>query len=321
MLDFFEQEASTEERASLAKHFEVAEIHGQREAKHIVSSSLFWKPAYNEEIDLPELTREVFMNPSKHGIQTRSNQPWEQYAQPLIVGARNLQEKRPDVVFRVYLANDLQFLLPDLLEVGCEVCVMKSSSIRHNPGAMWRFLAMEHEGLVTITDADRANNALYDIERTELVEEGGLSHWRSGYIFNCSPETANNPGHYRPVLACHFGSANAYPIRFLCEALIWHSQRGSISTVAKLGESHLVPIQGTAWPTYGFDEWFLLAAVFPRMAFNGMLTFVSWNDTQLNQWFGLDIEYCTWANPKSEIMYHGDPIVDKAPKLLTPAAE
>lgn len=27
----------------------------------------------------------------------------------------------------------------------------------------------------------------------------------------------------------------------------------------------------------------------------------------MNQWLALDIEYCTWANPKSEIMFWGDP--------------
>lgn len=49
------------------------------------------------------------------------------------------------------------------------------------------------------------------------------------------------------------------------------------------------------------------AAVYPRIASEGVLTFVHWKATFLNQWFALDIEYCTWANPKSEIMFFGDP--------------
>ena len=96
-------------------------------------------------------------------------------------------------------------------------------------------------------------------------------------------------------------------MQLLCEAFLWHTLKGNIPTVFQRGSEKPIPIFGTDWPNYGFDEWFLLAAVYPRMAIHGVLTFVEWNDRFLNHWFALDIEYCTWANPQSEIIYHSEP--------------
>ena len=221
-----------------------------------------------------------------------------------------MKRKSPKIVFRVYLANDMQFLLPELIRAGCEVYVMRESSIRHNPGAMWRFLAMEDEGLVTITDADRAPKVIHDVARTEMMHRGRFAHWRMAYTWGEESKSKKCPGHYRTVLACQFGSAKPLPIRLLCESFTWHSINGTIPDYCTLG-SERVPVFGREWPTYGYDEWFLNAAVYPRIAFGGVLTFVDWQDRNgfCNQWFALDIEYCTWANPKSEIIYHGDPSV------------
>lgn len=58
--------------------------------------------------------------------------------QQLLDGTAILKEARPDVVFRVYLAADLEFLVPDLVAAGCEIKLMANYSIRHNTGAMWR---------------------------------------------------------------------------------------------------------------------------------------------------------------------------------------
>lgn len=53
---------------------------------------------------------------------------WEHYVQPRPDGAEKLREERPDIVFRVYLAADLEFLTDDLVAAGGEVMVMMSSS-------------------------------------------------------------------------------------------------------------------------------------------------------------------------------------------------
>ncbi|MBK1833520.1 hypothetical protein [Roseibacillus ishigakijimensis] len=326
MLDAFTDKASPAEKEHWAGLFRVAEVHPplrrrvdrdekSDEGHHVVASSLFWKPANSHEPDFPLLTREVLLNPASHGITTRINHPWEHYVEPLLRGAKRLLDNRPDVIFRVYLARDLSFLLPDLLEAGCEVLVMETSSIAHNPGAMWRFLAMEEENcLVTITDADRAHDVIYDVERTELVAKAGLGHWRVPYTFGAEETRRAAPTHYRPILACQFGSAKSYPMSELMSAFLWHHEKATFPTQVTIG-STAQNIFATRWPDYGFDEWFLLAVMFPRMAFEGVLTFVPWNDHALNQWFALDIEYCTWANPKSEIMYHSDPELAKLPQI------
>jgi hypothetical protein len=57
------------------------------------------------------------------------------------------------------------------------------------------------------------------------------------------------------------------------------------------------------WPDYGFDEWFLQVALYPRAAFEGLLTFVP--ASAKSQLLPLDIEYTMWANPASEIQYFG----------------
>lgn len=93
-----------------------------------------------------------------------------------------LAKLRSEIIFRGYLAADMEFLVPDLVEQDCEVHLMKSSSVRHSPEAMWRFLALEHDGFVTITDSDRPAEVIRDLERTEELLTHGLGHWRVPYI-------------------------------------------------------------------------------------------------------------------------------------------
>ena len=300
----YEMLASDGEKAMLDTWFGEEERHNRRHGDHVVAASLFWKPPGLLDTEYPPLTREILRNPEEHGITPRFP-PWEHYVLPLLAGADALRATRPDVVFRVYLAKDLSFLIPDLVEAGCEVVVMKGSSLRHNPGAMWRFLALEEEGkLVTITDSDRAGEVIHDVIRTEHVASGGLSHWRVAYTWGMGNRDA---GHYRPILACQFGCATAMPTGLWMRAMVWHTLRGSMPNECRIGPGRNIPIFGSRWPDYGFDEWFLLAAVYPRLAFNGVLTFVPWGDGTLNQWFALDIEYVTWANPASQILHQGNP--------------
>jgi hypothetical protein len=302
-VDEFDQDATVAEKYDIASLFSISKWFNRRPAKHIVASSLFWKPAQLLETEFPKLTRELLENPEQFGIRSRISQPWSHYVAPLIEGAGTLHQLRPDVTFRVYLANDLEFLVPELVAAGCEVALMDSSSLRHNPGAMWRFLAMEEDSLVTITDSDRARDVIYDVERTEIVDHGGLACWRVAYTWGNEETRKRLPTHYRPILACQFGSAVSLPMAKLMQAFLWHTLRESINTHVTLANGKTAKIFGVEWPAYGFDEWFLLAAIYPRMAANGVLTFASWSDGSLNQWFALDIEYCTWANRKAEILF------------------
>jgi len=307
MVESYVNGASAEEKAAIEELFAVEEIHNRRKCEHVIATSLFWKPASIGETEYPMPSREVMMDPQSEGLSSRFKNPWEHYVEPVFEAVRHLGEIRPDLVYRVFLANDLSFLIPELVEAGCEVYVMKSSSLRHNPGAMWRFLAMEEEGLVTMSDSDRALEMIHDIERTELVAEGGLGYWRCPYFWKTEDgKDLGSPGGYHTTSAGLMGSAKALPMRLLCEAFVWCCQKGLLRNYCQVGERK-VTIMGSQWPGFGMDEWFLNTAIHPRMAFEGMLTFVNWKATHLNHWFALDIEYCTWANPKSEIMFWGDP--------------
>ena len=312
----YEALATPEDRILLEQCCGVARVANPRSGPHLVATSLFWKPAHVAERDFPTPTRSLLKDAKRLGLVSR-HAPWEHYVQPLLDGAEKLRKERPDIVFRVYLAADLEFLTEDLVAAGCEVMVMKGSSLRHNPGALWRFLAFEEaDRWITITDADHAPEILHNIERTEHAMRAGHGLWRAPYILDGGGPD-NDPGFYRPINACQFGAAGGYPVSDLMKAMIWHTLRGTMPGHCTIGATEDVrretPIFGTDWPSYGFDEWFLLAALYPRMACAGVLTFIAWNDRTANHWFALDIEYATWANPRSEVLYFG--AVDLAAKL------
>ncbi len=320
MVALYQRDSSPQEKLELQKHFAIQEIHNQRKVDHVVATSLFWKPANVGESPYPVPTRELMQNPEGLGLASRFKNPWSHYVAPVFEAVRHLSKIRPDLVYRVYLANDLSFLIPELVEAGCEVYLMESSSVAHNPGAMWRFLAMEEDGLVTMSDSDRAAEMIHDIERTELVAEGGLCFWRCPYFWDTAEGMdLGNPGGYHTTAAGLMGTARPLPIRLLCEAFIWGRLRGLIPGHVKVG-TRTVPIVGAIWPDFGFDEFFLNAAIYPRAAFEGMLTFVHWKAAHLNHWLALDIEYVTWANPKSEIMFWGDPEKDSGSERLFSSA-
>jgi hypothetical protein len=303
LISTWHDHAGADERLEIARHFAIQRWINRRPARHVVSASLFWKPAYAGEPEFPPLTREVLQHPQKFGIHSRENDPWGNYVSPLIDGAVKLRAARPDITFRVYLAADLEFLIDDLTDAGCEIALMESRSVRHNPGAMWRFLAMEGEETVTVTDADHAREVIHDVRRTEAAVAAGLASWRSPYTWGPAARQANIAAWYRPINACQFGSALNLPICEMAMAFIWGVRLGKLPTAAPVAFGTPEEFFGSAWPGYGFDEWFLLCAVYPRLARGGVLSVIRPGDQTLHHLFALDIEYCTWANPGSEIVY------------------
>ena len=166
---------------------------------------------------------------------------------------------------------------------------------------MWRFLALEEKDrLVTIADADRAMDLEADIAMTEEMARLGLKFWRVPVF-----QELNSVGqyNYRPIRASGLGANLTLPAGDLLKALIHATINGTISTKCQPPGEPEYPIFGTQWPDYGFDEWFLQAAVYPRVAQEGVLTLVP--STVRSKILPLDIEYCTWANPNSEVCYFG----------------
>ncbi len=226
-VDAFEAKVTAKERKQFAEWFTVKEIINPREVTHIVSTSLFWKNIRASQPQIVIKNRAMVMN-AKHSGKLLRFDPWEHYVDPLLRGAHWLHKRRKDAAFRVYLAADLEFLVPDLVAVGCEVRLMKSSSIAHNPGAMWRMLALEEEGkLVTIVDADRAARPEADMARTDEARRLRLGWWRVPVWGELNE--IGNVG-YRPMLGCQIGANQSLPIRQIMHALIWHTQHQTIRT-------------------------------------------------------------------------------------------
>ena len=145
---------------------------------HIVSVSLFWKHLRESDPDLPEPTCELMMNAKQLGLVRRFSL-WETYVEPLLHAVPVHREQYPGVVFRVYLARDLEFLIGDLIQAGCEVYWMKSFSIRLVPGSLWRLLAFEKHGkVITMLDGNLMERTPEFIARTEDMANANLGVWQ-----------------------------------------------------------------------------------------------------------------------------------------------
>jgi hypothetical protein len=293
--------ATKAERAELEEWFGVAQIINPRpEPRHLVSFSLFWKNRDTADPELPKLDRRTLKYAKRRNL-VQKHDPWSHYVQPLLDAAKLILKTRKDVAFRVYLAADLDFLVKDLVRAGCEVFLMKSSSVRHNPGAMWRFLALEEKGrLVTIADSDRALRIEADLLRTAESEKAGLGLWRVPVWGDFGPA---GEVVYRPMFGGQFGGSQRVPMGRLMKAFVWQARRGAIAGTCQMPACGERPIKGAEWPDYGFDEFFLIAAAYPRMALKGVLSFIPSNAR--SQLLLLDIEYATWANPRSEVVWFG----------------
>lgn len=300
MVDEFEEQATPEDRAELEEWYGTERVlNAQPERKDIVSVSLFWKNVRWGDPELPIPTREILQNAQELGLAKRFN-PWDHYVKPLLELVPELSRKFPGVAFRVYLAKDLEFLADELAAAGNEVHLMKSSSINFAPGGLWRFLPFGENGKrVTVTDVDRLNELESDLVRTQTMDQAGVGAWRVPVPTDL---TDDRRVCYLPFMGCQFGvQGGLMDVRQLLDAFTWHSIRGNIDPNIIYPGCGPLMIQAHTWPTYGFDEFFMTVAAYPRLAQHGMLTFVpTFTKSQL---LSLDVEYVTWGNPNSELVY------------------
>lgn len=299
-LENYLRDATEEERKLGEEWFGVERIINPQVSGHVVATSLFWKNVDTEDPDLPELTLDLLKNAKSLGLVKRF-EPWDHYILPLLEGAKQLNESRPDVVVRVYLAKDLEFLLDPLSEF-CEIRLMRSSSIRHSPGSLWRFLAIEDtDGLLTLADSDNMRNMEFDIDITKRMGVANLGFWRRPNIMDIDYIDNKKFMIYRSIVASRFGTGVRLPVRDLMEAFIWHTLKGNVSTHGTHPVDGVAEFFGRKWPGYCFDEWFLMCALYPRLAPFGCLTYL--NDPCPSHLFPLDQQYLMRVNSRSEIMF------------------
>ena len=266
--------------------------------RHIVAATLFWKHVNSADPDLPPPTREMLVDAKRMGLVKRFA-PWDSYVEPLMLHSKAAMARHPHATFRLYLAADLDFLIPELTALGWEIYLMKSPSIRYSPGGFWRFLALEEDALITVIDTDRMGEVSQEIARTEGMHQMGLGLWRVPGYYNSD---LTQQVRYRPILGGHFGAHGGdIPVRELIECFVWHWRHQTLPNTAHIPGQGERPIQFSEWPNYGFDEWFQLAALYPRLVERGTLTFIPCDARSLL--LPIDIEYCMWANPRSEAVY------------------
>lgn len=300
MVDEYEDLATQEERKQMEEWYGTRYIlNAQPELSDIVSMSLFWKNVRANDPLLPTPTRELLQNAVELGLAKRFN-PWDHYILPLLQLVPELKKKHPEVCFRVYLASDLDFLAQELAQAGNEVHVMKHSSLQFAPGGLWRFLPFSEAGKrVTVTDVDRLNELESDLLRSRTMGDIGLGAWRVPVPLDRTPW---NQIPYLPFMGCQFGvSGGLMDCKKLLQAFTWSAITERLDPTVLYPGCGALRLQGSQWPSYGFDEYFMTVAAYPRLAQHGMLTFVpsGTKSTLLT----LDIEYVTWGNPLSELVY------------------
>ena len=269
-----EASANPSEQAMLNEFFAVRRVVNPKPSRNVISTSLFWKNVDAGDGELPKPTMKLLREAKQRSLVKRYD-PWSHYVQPLLRGAEKLAVERPEVTVRVYLASDLAFLLPMLVQ-HCEVRLMKHSSLRHNPGAMWRFLALgDADDNVTIVDADGLEAAgRYHLPRTDALPRAGVMSWREPWRENGPWELCGDGRYfkYRPMIACGFGSRVRVDVERLMKAFVWHYQKGSFARTVSTPEGREIPHFQNDWPGYGADEWFLATTLYPRLLPHGFLT-------------------------------------------------
>lgn len=298
--DYF-AEATPEEVKLMEEWYGVEKIlNRQPEATEIVSVSLFWKPVQSGGHEYPVPTRDILQNAVALGYADRFD-PWDHYIRPLLELGPTIQSDHPGVCLRVHLANDLEFLADDLVQAGHEVRLMKSSSLNHAPGSLWRFLPLGEEGkLVTVTDVDRLHDLDHDLARTRMMAQTEVGAWRVPVPNDLTPELRVC---YLPFIASQFGAKGGLlEVNDLLKAFTWNCLREKIDPVVHLPNCAPLPMRLHSWPDYGFDEFFLAVVAYPRLAQDGLMTFIPGNGS--SQLLTLDIEYATWGNPASEVIYY-----------------
>lgn len=306
-LQSYRDQVSADDAQELERLFGVDQVIAPKPEKNVLSVSLFWKSVSKDREPTPAPTRELLKDPKNHGMSTYRFHPWLHYVQPILDSPASLSLAKerlgcPDYKVRVYLAADLAFLIDDLAPV-CEIYLMKSSSVNFSPGGLWRFLACDNgEGVSTIIDSDLLYTLSFHIEAGEKMRDHNLGFWRYTNAGDTFEKTESL--RYLPVWGSTFG-VDSRRMNFnwneMLRAFMWHSWKGSFSTIAKHPMHGNIELFGTDWTSYGYDEFFLMAAAYPRLAQLGTLTYFS--QSAFSLCFPFDVEYVTWSNPDSILVH------------------
>ncbi len=270
--------ANPEKQEELNHHFHIKKIYGARpdNNKYITSYSLFWKSTHTS------LPQPLVNEESIHEIRTFSRATssfYNYYVAPMIQTIKKRAQLHPKWVPRIYLAADLEFMVPHLQEqTKAEIYLMASSSIAHNPGALWRFLAFDDPQayFVCINDSDEYINPHNESKVFSWLKDSSSKGWLRLMTLNYRENLEE--ALYSPLVASSLWFKNVQNLNFNMEkamkGFILHRQ------LFPDEERHPRDVSydthpygfGNEFPTYGFDERFLKHVVYYEMAKRGELT-------------------------------------------------
>ncbi len=260
------------------KKYNVHEMSG----KKVISFSLFWKSRFKQGHQ-PKISPESIYQTTS---TTRTNQSFNSlYVEPLIKQLKVLKKYYPGWIARIYLAHDLEFLVPRLQMDHVEIFVMESNSIAASPGAMWRFLVFDdpHVKMAIIRDADPAADR-FDGKFTfsshikkwfESEESKGFYRLKN---FEYMAHHWSKNKFYSPISGGAFGgkhvnwiSMQKGMIGFILHRMIYRGEKRHLSDKAFPGHPYGY---GNEFPSYGFDERFLKHVLYFAATRRNQLTLI-----------------------------------------------
>jgi len=216
---------------------------------------------------------------------------------------------------RIYLANDLQCLIPMLKQSGFEILLMNHDSINHNPGALWRLMAIDEKEFSRIFTSDTDGTLAEDSGAWKAVLKQEQILDRHKELAMVRPGRPGSPGGVLYPICGGITMSNPQNIDFNAKQTLKgfmnfcilheHSMRSLASEVAPLhyegrvftetAGQHCSParISGLHFPNYGFDEGYLRNFVYFHLTDRKRLGTVVTQGLLNEPSFGKsDLDYC-----------------------------
>lgn len=270
-------ESHPERKAELDHMFKVEKVYNEKKKtnKIVIAYTLFWKANFLNNVQ-PVVNEQTIHEPKDY-VKKGGISFYDAYVAPLLI---QLTKPKPEGwTVRLYLANDLKFLIPEFVKLDVEVFLMASNSINFAPGSMWRFLIFDDPTVAAayVRDADEK-----DYKITEGVRNWIESPKTSGF-FRLRYEKVFTDTIYSAITANGFGGKRVswFNTGKAMKGFIIHRQLFPNEDRHVMDKS-LPPTHpqgfGNRFPDYGFDERFLMHVLYFEAVARNQLTTIAPSD-------------------------------------------
>ena len=174
MMEDFEKNAGSEERQELDLWFKPRDvINPQPFSRHLVSVSIDGRAGQADG------QADADAGMTSHPPSAADTGYWKRFIEPITETLPTLLKELEGITVRVYLAPNLEFLVPDLSDAGCEIYLMEHFFTEHSLGTLWKYLAFaESNRFITTQDPSLFRDVVANLTRTETLAGLGLACWR-----------------------------------------------------------------------------------------------------------------------------------------------